>query len=60
MAQALRAHDDTLAEYLDERRRAIGGNSCGGRPGRELPSWLHLTGTPVPDAFASAIQSSGR
>ncbi|WP_439681599.1 Helicase associated domain protein [Embleya sp. MST-111070] len=56
--RALAAHDEDLARQLEQARRAMGETSAG--PGLQqspgqLPSWLSVTGIPVPPGFADAV-----
>ncbi|MGW6454703.1 Helicase associated domain protein [Streptomyces sp. NPDC055078] len=55
VTQALRAHDDELAEYFDRQRAELGRTGSGPGTAGELPSWLHFSGAPVPRSFTDAI-----
>ncbi|WP_227998858.1 DEAD/DEAH box helicase [Nocardia australiensis] len=55
IVRALRAHDERIADYLDQRRRPPTDTPCGasGYP----PAWLHVNGAParISDEFHRAI-----
>jgi len=59
--QALRATDDSLAQRLDRARGRLGrgtapdGGALDTVPSGELPSWLSISGIPVPGDFASKL-----
>jgi superfamily II DNA or RNA helicase len=53
--QALRAHDDTLAAELDNRRRTRASSQPGTDEQVWIPAWLQLRGTRLPEGFARAI-----
>ncbi|MEU7195647.1 Helicase associated domain protein [Streptomyces xinghaiensis] len=57
VVRALAAHDETLAARLTKLRRHLGsGKGQLDAAGRlHLPEWLHITGIPVPDGFAAAV-----
>lgn len=56
VVNALAAHDETLGQELDARRRELGRKSrASGNSVTELPDWLRISGVPVPERFARAI-----
>lgn len=57
VVSALAAHDETLSEELDIRRRALGRSNgrSGNNPLSAMPDWLQFSGVPVPEQFARAI-----
>ncbi|MFG1878025.1 Helicase associated domain protein [Sphaerisporangium sp. NPDC049003] len=61
--RALRAHDNRLADYLDMTRARIGAHDTLAHQDHSdlqrsglRAGWLSLSGAPVPEGFASAIQ----
>jgi superfamily II DNA/RNA helicase len=57
VVRALRAHDERLADELDERRIAVTTEDLHEGDPREhrLPDWFEVIGTPVTAAFAAAL-----
>jgi superfamily II DNA or RNA helicase len=58
VVRALRAHDERLADWLDERRVRCTTEDEHGSAGRlhDLPEWLTVRGTTVNAGFADALQ----
>ncbi|WP_433358877.1 Helicase associated domain protein [Streptosporangium sp. CA-115845] len=62
VVRALRAHDDRLANHLDKMRVQMGARNQDAaaaadvEPSPMRPTWLSVTGAPVPEGFAAAIQ----
>ncbi|WP_405824358.1 Helicase associated domain protein [Streptomyces sp. NBC_00838] len=54
VAQALAAHDEEFAAELIAQRRSMG-NGRTERAPAEVPSWLSISGIPVPPGFAAAL-----
>ncbi|MDF5756575.1 DEAD/DEAH box helicase [Spongiactinospora sp. TRM90649] len=54
IVRALATHDEDLTVRLTEQRRNIGGDQTLSYS-MKIPEWLHISGVPVPDGFASAI-----
>jgi superfamily II DNA or RNA helicase len=57
VVRALRAHDERMAEWLDQQRitQARHGNREHG-PDPQAPGWLSVTGTAADASFAAALQ----
>ena len=54
--RALRAHDERVADWLDEQRaRSTAAHLLPGTARHETPDWLHVRGIPVTGRFARAL-----
>ncbi|MGO4648809.1 Helicase associated domain protein [Nocardia sp. 2YAB30] len=47
VVRALRAHDERIADYLDQRRQAASARAPEPRTVEQMPRWLHVDGVPT-------------